>query len=139
MFLAALTTPWTALLAPARVACTAAIAAAATAVAAADAAAIAAEADHQPPTAPSVAAPRGRGNGARRRHEQGRPAHAAGEAHTRHEPLRGPSQPHRAPHIALPALGGYCYLLGLMSDRGAGLGFRSKTTSIELKQKITEK
>ena len=56
VFLAALTTPWTALLAPARAACTAAIAAAATAVAAADAAAIAAEADHQPPTAPSVAA-----------------------------------------------------------------------------------
>ena len=56
VFLAELTTPWTSLLAPSRVACTAAIAAAATAVAAADAAAIAAEADHQPPTAPSVAA-----------------------------------------------------------------------------------
>ena len=50
-----LTAPWTALLAPARAACTAAIAAAAAAVAAA-VAAIASEADHQPPAAPSVAA-----------------------------------------------------------------------------------
>jgi len=55
VFLAALTTPWTALLALARAACTAAIAAAAAAVAAADAAAIAAVADHQPPTEGAVA------------------------------------------------------------------------------------
>ena len=49
MSLAALTAPWTALLATARAVCTAAIVAAAAAVAAADAAAIAAVADYQPP------------------------------------------------------------------------------------------
>ena len=55
-FLAALTRPWTALLAPERAACTAAIATAAAAVAAADVADIAAVADHQPSAAPLVAA-----------------------------------------------------------------------------------
>ena len=52
-FLAALPTPWTALLVPARAACQAAVVAAAAATVAADAAAAAAVADHQPPAAPS--------------------------------------------------------------------------------------
>jgi len=52
-FLAALPTPWTALLVPARAACQAAVVAAAAATVAAGAAAAAAVADHQPPAAPS--------------------------------------------------------------------------------------
>ena len=55
-FLAALPTPWTALLVPARAACQAAVVAAAAATVAAGAAAAAAVADHQPPAAPSVVA-----------------------------------------------------------------------------------
>jgi hypothetical protein len=55
-FLAALPTPWTALLVPARAACQAAVVAAGAAREAADAAAAAAVADHQPPAAPSVVA-----------------------------------------------------------------------------------
>jgi hypothetical protein len=51
-FLAALPSPWTTLLAPARVACTAALVAAAVAVSDAAAAALAAVADNQPPAAP---------------------------------------------------------------------------------------
>jgi len=55
-FLAALPTPWTALLVPARAACQAAVVAGAAATVAAGAAAAAAVADHQPPAAPSVVA-----------------------------------------------------------------------------------
>ena len=55
-FLAALSPPWTTLLAPARAACQAAVVAAGAATEAADAAAAAAVADHQPPAAPSVVA-----------------------------------------------------------------------------------
>ena len=55
-FLAALPTPWTTLLVPARAACQAAVVAAGAAAEAAAAAAAAAVADHQPPAAPSVVA-----------------------------------------------------------------------------------
>jgi len=55
-FLAALPTPWTALLVPARAACQAAVVAGAAATVAAGAAAAAAVADHQPPAAPLVVA-----------------------------------------------------------------------------------
>jgi len=55
-FLAALPTPWTTLLVPARAACQAAVVAAGAATEAADAASAAAVADRQPPAAPSVAA-----------------------------------------------------------------------------------
>jgi hypothetical protein len=55
-FLAALPTPWAALLVPARAACVAASEAATAAKGAAAAAIVAAVADHQPPAAPSVVA-----------------------------------------------------------------------------------